>query len=379
MVGMLNKDRFQVGSPSMINVDYFEEYVRNIYDNHWFTNNGPMVRNLEFDMKKRLGVKYCIAVVNATMGLQILAKALRVKKVIMPAFTFVATAHAFKWIGCAVELVDVDDTHHIDINKLDERLRWSNKFWGDTRPDTIVGVHIWGEPCYINDIKEVADRYGVKNIIYDAAHAFDVEYHGVKHIGNFGDAEVFSFHATKFINGFEGGMITTNNEKIANKCKALRNFGFADASGEHTLGVGTNAKMTEICAAAVLANMTNINTLKNINENIYNQYRLELRDTFVARVYEFGHTNSKYNYQYVPIQIMRPFSRDKIMELLNSIGVKARRYFYPGIHMIKPYSRMHKHMPITDEICESILCLPTGPQMLEDGIVADICRIIKGV
>ncbi|MGD0277324.1 MAG: aminotransferase class I/II-fold pyridoxal phosphate-dependent enzyme, partial [Syntrophales bacterium] len=244
-------EKLHVGSPNIGNRARLIEYIDQILNSRWLTNDGPLVRNLEQKIADYLGVNHCIAMCNGTMALEIAIRALGMSgEVIVPSFTFIATAHSLQWQGVTPIFCDINPlTHNIDPRKIEPLIT--------SRTTGIIGVHLWGRPCDIPAIKEIADKHQLK-LLFDAAHAFGCSNKGTM-IGNFGDAEVFSFHATKFINTFEGGAIVTNNSELAEKIKLMKNFGFAGY--DNVIYIGTNGKMAEISAAMGL---TGIENLQNI-------------------------------------------------------------------------------------------------------------------
>ena len=206
-----------------------------------------------------LNVKHCVAVCNATVGLEIAVRALELRgEVIIPSFTFVATAHALQWQGITPCFCDIaPGTHHLDPERVREAVT--------TETTGILGVHVWGMPCDVERLSQIATDHRLR-LLFDSAHAFGCYCKGTM-IGNFGDLEVFSFHATKFINAFEGGAITTNSDELADRARRLRNFGFAGYDNVECLG--TNGKMTEVCAAMGLTSIESLDTFVKVNQENY--------------------------------------------------------------------------------------------------------------
>jgi dTDP-4-amino-4,6-dideoxygalactose transaminase len=330
------------------------------------TNNGFYVQALENKVKEFLQVNNVVAVCNATTGLQIVAKALRLTgKVIMPSFTFVATAHAMKWIGLEPVFCDVTKMHNIDPYLVRTKI-------GDD-VSAVLGVHLWGNPCYCNLLESITGMNDIK-LIFDAAHAFGCA-HGDKMIGNFGSAEVFSLHATKCINSFEGGLITTNDDSLAQSCRELRNFGFVGYDDVQSIGI--NGKMSEIHAAMGLAMLDLYPQIAKRNQEIFEQYfdiLSPLNGIFILQP-----TDVLHNYQYIVTEIRQEtigISRDTVLEALHERGIVARRYFYPGIHKMPMYDDGITILPITEKLCRDVLVLPTGFSM-KDEHVTFVCNVIK--
>ena len=194
-----------VGRPNIGDRQAFMERVDTIFDNRWFSNNGPYVQQLENQLAEYLDVKHCILLTNGTIGLEIAVRALELTgEVIIPSFTFIATAHALQWQEITPVFCDIaPNSHHIDPAEIEKHIT--------PRTSAILGVHVWGNACDVNAIAELAEKHNLK-VLYDAAHAFGCSHQG-RMIGNFGELEVFSFHATKFFNTFEGGAITTNDDE----------------------------------------------------------------------------------------------------------------------------------------------------------------------
>ncbi|MFU8773099.1 MAG: DegT/DnrJ/EryC1/StrS family aminotransferase, partial [Anaerolineales bacterium] len=233
------KEPLYVGRPNIGSQSGFIQRVNDILERRWLTNNGPYVVEFENKICNMIGVRHCVAVCNATIGLEILFRALELTgEVILPSFTFIATAHALRNQDVTPVFCDIDPkTHNIDPEKVVPLIT--------RKTSAILGVHVWGNACEISNLDEIAKLYQVK-LLFDAAHAFGCSHHGSM-IGTFGDAEVFSFHATKYLNSIEGGAIVTNNDELAEKLRLMRNFGFSGY--DNVVHLGTNAKMTEMSAA----------------------------------------------------------------------------------------------------------------------------------
>lgn len=255
-----------VGRPNLGDKERLLERIKDVLDSGWFTNNGRYVREFEQRIAELIGIKHCIAVCNATIGLEIVIRALGLKgEVIVPSFTFAATAHALQWQGITPVFCDVDPvTHSIDPDEVERCIT--------ARTTGIVGVHLWGKPCKTEALEKIARKHRLK-LLFDAAHAFACSDHGRpgRMIGSFGDAEVFSFHATKFCNSFEGGAITTNDDELANRLRALRNFGITH--DDHVSEVGTNGKMNEVSAAMGVTSLESLDEVVAVNRNNYHTYR----------------------------------------------------------------------------------------------------------
>jgi dTDP-4-amino-4,6-dideoxygalactose transaminase len=338
-------------------------------DRRWLTNNGELVQQFERSLAESLEVEHCVAVANGTLGLQLALRAAGVEgAVAMPAFTFVASAHAAAWIGLWPSFLDVDpQTHNLDPAELEAA--------SGSEIAAVLGVHLWGRPCDVEALSERADRAGVP-LLFDAAHAFGCSL-GNRPLGGFGLAEIFSFHATKSLSSMEGGAITTADESLARELRLLRNFGFSGYDRVETLGI--NAKMSEASAAFGIASLEAFPETRNRNEEIWRTYREALDQVPGIDLVEYKHGRS--NFQYV-VAVMNPreygLERDELMRVLHAENVLARRYFFPGVHRMEPYaSRSQPFLPVTDLLCRHVLVLPSGGGLAVSDAkrVCDLIRI----
>jgi dTDP-4-amino-4,6-dideoxygalactose transaminase len=293
---------------------------------------------------------------NGTVALEIAARAVGLTgEVIVPAFTFIATAHALQWQEITPVFCDIDpDTHTIDPQQVE--LMITPKTTG------IIGVHLWGRPCDIGALSQIADRHNLK-LLFDAAQAFGCSYRDCM-IGSFGIAEVFSFHATKFLNSFEGGAIVTNDGDLAAKIRLMTNFGFAGY--DDVIYIGTNGKMSEVSAAMGLTNLDSMNQFIAVNYRNYRQYQAELADVQGVHLLAYDQLD-KCNYQYIVLEVDEVefgVSRDQLVDILRAENVLARRYFYPGCHRMEPYCSYFPHasllLPETERLAGRVMALPTG-------------------
>lgn len=359
-----------MGRPNVGDVRQFFGRMEDVFARRWLTNHGAYVAEFENRVALFNEVKHAVAVTNATAGLQIALRAAGVTgSVVVPAFTFVATVHALSWIGLRPIFCDVaPGTFHLDAGKVESVLE----------PDTtaILGVHVWGEPCDIASLARLADRHNLK-LLFDAAHAFGCSYRG-RMVGNFGLAEVFSFHATKFINCFEGGAICTNDDRLAQIARQMRDFGFDDS--DNVVRIGTNAKMCEAAAAMGLTNLECIEDFIAINRENHRGYSRQLDGVPGIEVYQYDSREQR-NYQYVAVRVDESasgLSRDDLMRVLRAENVLARRYFYPGAHRAAPYQGLASdaQLPRTSQLCREMLTLPTGTSV-SAGDIAAICQLIR--
>jgi dTDP-4-amino-4,6-dideoxygalactose transaminase len=361
-----------VGRPNLGDRRKFEARIGDILDRLWLTNGGPYVAEFEQRIAKLAGVEHCIAMCNATIALEIAIRALGMTgEVIVPSFTFVATAHALQWQEITPVFCDIDPrTHTLDPAKVEELIT--------PKTTGIIGVHLWGQACNIEALSEIASRRGLR-LLFDSAHAIACSYQG-RRIGSFGDAEVFSFHATKFLNSLEGGAIVTNNAELAKRVRLMKNFGFTDY--DRSDSIGTNGKMNEVSAAMGLTNLESLDDFIAVNRRNYNQYATDLADLEGIKLLTYDE-KEQCNYQYVVLEIDQSrtiVSRDTLMQILHKENVLARRYFYPGCHRMAPYRSYFPHagllLPETLRLTDKVLCLPTGTGVTPDQISL-ICVILR--
>lgn len=367
-------ETLHIGRPNIGDRQTFLRRVNALLDRRWLTNDGPLVKEFEQEICGRLGVRHAVAMCNATIALEIASRALGLKgEVVLPSYTFVATAHALQWQGITPVFADMDPaTHNLDPAKIEELIT--------ERTTGIVGVHVWGRACDTEAIQRIAAKHKLR-VLYDAAHALGCSHRG-QMIGNFGDCEVFSFHATKFINSFEGGAVTTNDDELAEKMRLMRNFGFKGFDDVAYLGV--NGKMSEICAAMGLTNLEAMEEIVAVNRRNYIAYCEELRSTTGVSVIRYN-AEEKNNYQYMVIEIdpdVCPRSRDQIVEALHTKNIIARKYFWPGCHRMEPYRTTQpdawKHLPETEQLAARVIVLPTG-QSVDIADVEKVCGVIMNI
>ena len=350
------KDALHVGRPNLGDRAALMRRFGDILDRRWFTNDGPMVREFEQKVAAVAGTRHAVAVCNATIGLEILFRAANLTgEVIVPSFTFVATAHALQWQEIEPVFCDVrEDTHAIDPAVVESLVT--------PRTTGIVGVHMWGRGCDVEALADVARRRKLR-LFFDAAHAFACS-HGGRSIGGFGDAEVFSFHATKFCSSFEGGAIVTDDDALAEKARLMRNFGFAGK--DRVIHVGSNGKMTEVCAAMGITSIEALDGLIAENRVRWERYRERL-----ARIpgvtLASAPRGERWNHQYVIADVdasRTGLPRDALLKALEAENVLARRYFFPGVHRMEPYASSPRYrdvsLPATERLCDRVLALPTG-------------------
>jgi len=365
-------EKLHVGRPNIGSRDRLLARVDDILERRWLTNNGPYVRELEHKISESMNVQHCIAMCNGTVALEIAIRAMGLSgEVIVPSMTFIATAHALQWQEIRPVFCDIDPkTYNIDPNRIEDMIT--------PRTTGIIGVHLFGRPCDIEALTEIANRRNLK-LLFDAAHAFGCSYKGHM-IGSFGNAEVFSFHATKFFNTFEGGAIVTNDNALAAKIQLMKNFGFAGY--DNVIYIGTNGKMSEVSAAMGLTGLESLKEFIKVNRRNYRQYKSELKDIPGIQLMPYDE-REKCNYHYIIMAIDKRdtgVSRDQMIDILHAENILARRYFYPGCHNMEPYRSYFPHaklvLPETEKLVRRVIALPTGTAIGTQEI-DQICHIIR--
>ncbi|AND69563.1 hypothetical protein ATSB10_21090 [Dyella thiooxydans] len=364
------EEPLHVGRPNIGDQKRFLELTSQILDNRWLTNNGPLVRELESRVASLLGVKHCIAMCNGTVALEIAIRALGLEgEVIVPSYTFIATAHALHWQAITPVFADIDpSTHNLDPDAVRRMIT--------PRTTGIIGVHLWGRAAPVDELQAIADEHGLK-LMFDAAHAFGSTYKG-QTIGSFGACEVLSFHATKAFNTMEGGAVVTNDDELAETIRLMRNFGFNGY--DNVIHPGTNGKMIEVCAAMGLANLDGFGDIVAINRRNHEAYKLALNDIPGISVLEYGSSErNSYHYLVVEVGARCPADRDEIVAALQAENILARKYFWPGCHKMKPYRDLYPHagllLPNSEAVAGRVIVLPNGAAV-DDVAVSTIRDVI---
>jgi dTDP-4-amino-4,6-dideoxygalactose transaminase len=365
-------EKVHVGRPNVGNREHLLNRINDMLDRNWFTNNGPYVQEFEKRIAEFTGVRHCVAMCNATIALEIAIRALGLSgEVIVPSFTFVATAHALQWQEVTPVFADIDPkSHTLDPTHVEKMIT--------PRTTGIIGVHTWGHPCDIDALESIARRRNLQ-LLFDAAHAFGCSYKG-KSIGGFGRCEIFSFHATKFFNTFEGGAVLTNDDALAEKIRLMRNFGFSGY--DNVIYIGTNGKMTEVCAAMGLTSLESVQQFIETNRRNHAAYSRGLEGIPGLSLTPYDE-KERANYQYVVCELdenVAGLTRDDLVAVLFAENVLARRYFSPGCHQAEPYRSYFPHaslvLPETEKLCRRVIALPTGTGV--DGpLISRICGIIR--
>ncbi len=344
------------------NKEKYKQYIDEIYENGWITNNGPLVKRLEKRLAEYLGVKNIVLVSNGTVALEIAYRILGLQGfVVTTPFSFVATTSSLVTNGILPIFSDIDPkTLNIDPNRIEQVIT----------PNTsaILGVHVFGNACDVESIDAIAKQHDLK-VIYDAAHAFDVKFKG-ESILNYGDISTLSFHATKLFHSIEGGALIINNDSLVEKARYLINFGIKNA--EEIPHLGTNAKMNEFEAAMGLCVLDDIEEIKQKRKDILETYRNELKDLVQ---FQEQNQDATQNYSYFPILLESEEKLKKVQKALNERDIFPRRYFYPSLDTLE-YIEPKQECKISREISRRILCLPIYPE-LEKDVQNKIIQIIK--
>jgi len=327
-------------------------YIDEIYENNWVTNHGPLIQKLEKRLAEYLGVKNIILVANGTVALEIAYRTLGIKGfVITTPFSFVATTSSLVTNGLLPIFADINPhTFNIDPNKIEELIT----------PNTsaILGVHVFGNACEVEEIDKIAKQHNL-NVIYDAAHAFGVEYKG-QSILKYGDISTLSFHATKLFHTIEGGALIINDDKLVQKARYLINFGIENP--ESIPELGTNAKMNEFEAAMGLCVLDEIEEIHQKRKMVFNTYAKELQN-FVQ--FQEQNTNASENYSYFPVLLQDENQLKNVQSALNKQQIFPRRYFYPSLDTLN-YIEPKQYCLISRDISKRILCLPIYPDLTRE-------------
>lgn len=351
----------------------FEEYIeeiRDIWDSHWLTNMGPKHNELEAKLKDYLSVDNISLFTNGHNALELCLQAMNLRgEVITTPFTFASTTHAIVRNGLIPVFCDINPIDYtMDVTKIEELIT--------DKTTAIVPVHVYGHVCNVEEIERIAKKYGLK-VIYDAAHVFGVRYKG-KGIGDFGDASMFSFHATKVYHTIEGGAVCYHNKELGRELYKLRDFGIKDA--ETIDGIGSNAKMNEFVAAMGLCTLRHVDNEIAKRKNVVECYREQL-DGVEGIQLPPVQSNVDSNYAYFPIVIdERVFgtTRNDVCAKLAENNIFARKYFYPLTNAFDAYHNRFNvnETPIALHISNRVLTLPLYADLdLKD--VERICDLIK--
>lgn len=367
------QDTRRVGRPNQGDRGRFLERINRVLDNEWLSNMGPLMHEFEARVAEVAGVRHCVSLCNATVALQMLVGDLATlaepgDEVIIPALTFPATAHAVHWRGLRPVVCDVDPVSGlIDPDQVEQLIT--------PRTRAIMGVHLWGQACDVQKLEKIAESYGLR-LYFDAAPAFGCTY-GDTPIGGCGDAEVFSFHATKVVNSFEGGAIVTDDDELAERMRMVRNFGFGRDGRVEV--AGTNAKLSEAAAAMGLTSLDALDSTIAHNRGNYLAYREALAGIPGVVPVEYDERNrNSHHYMMVTVDAADAgLHRDVLLAVLRAENILAQPYFNEAMHQLRPYAgATTPTLAGAESLCERLLALPTGPQVnaADVQVISDIIR-----
>lgn len=353
-----------VARPFLPQREKLDKYLEGIHERHWLTNNGPLVKELTERLQDYLGVRNLILVANGTLALQVAYKAFGVERsVVTTPFTFVATASSMRWQGITPRFADID-RNTLNLCPLNARDAV------DDQTDAIVPVHVYGNACDVEAYEALESEAGVP-VIYDASHAFGVDYKGASVLGR-GSASTLSFHATKLFHTVEGGGIVFNDDEAYNRACSMVNFGFDEATGEIT-GAGLNAKLSEVHAAYGLSVLDSIDDIMKQRTEILACYYSRLESVVGQPVWNESAT---INAAYIPIVLETEAQCGAVLEELRAVDAVARRYFYPSLHEVAEYQNCwNDGCEVSASISRRVLCLPVYPGLT----LADVARICDAV
>lgn len=337
----------------------YSKYLKQIWESHWVTNQGPLAVELEEKLKKFLGVNNLLLVSNGTIALQLAIKALDLKgEIITTPYSYVATTTSILWENCIPVFCDIEEnTFCIDSDKIETLI--------SENTSAILATHVYGFPCNVNKIKSIADKYGLK-VIYDGAHAFGVRMEGHS-VFDAGDISTVSFHATKLFHTIEGGAVITSNEKLAEKIYLYRAFGHLD---DDYFSIGINGRTSEFNAAMGLCNLGYVDDFIKERKEINILYRKHLGN--LPLLFPLIPRNIEYNYAYFPVFFYDESAMKKAMNILEHNNIFPRRYFYPSLNKL-PYLNKNNSVgkydcPVSEDISSRVLCLPVYHNLDEETI-----------
>ena len=369
----MNKETITVTSPLLPDLEEFHGLLKEIWDSKWITNNGSFHKKLEAALAEYLKVPYVSLFTNGTLPLITALQALRITgEVITTPYSFVATTHALWWNGIKPVFVDIDwKTGCMDPNKIEAAIT--------QKTTAIMPVHVYGKPCDMKAIQDIADKYGLK-VIYDAAHAFGVEVNG-ESVLNAGDMSTLSFHATKVYNTIEGGAMVMHDAKTKQRIDYLKNFGFAGET--EVVGPGINSKMDEMRSAYGLLNLKQVDAAIEARHQVAIKYREALKDVEGIEYWD-DLPGVKHNYSYFPIFVHEKeygMTRDELYFNMKEQSILGRRYFYPLISEFSTYrgldSARPENLPVAHKMANSVICLPMHHALSDDDLFKVIKCIVK--
>lgn len=351
-----------VTKPFLPPKEIYFNYLEGIWHRQWLTNMGPLASDLELKLKDFLKLDHLLFVTNGTVALQMAIKALDLKgEIITTPFSFVATTSCIVWENCNPIFVDIDkESLNIDPLKIEAAI--------NENTSAILATHVYGNPCDVVEIEKIAKKHNLK-VIYDGAHAFNVEIEG-KSIFEYGDVSTCSLHATKLYHSIEGGFIVSKNTELIKKMAFIRNFGFNGPDAFAELGI--NGKNSEFHAAMGLATLQFIDEIISKRKIISKRYDEKLLGLKIVK--QKWHNKSINNYAYYPVIFETEETMLKSKAYLDNHEIFTRRYFYPSLANTLPYLQP-KNFSITDDIAKRVLCLPLYTDLTIEEVDL-ICRLL---
>lgn len=325
-------------------LEEYIQYLHQIWDKSWLTNQGPLVQELEQKLQKYLGVEHLLFVSNGTIAIQLAIKALELTgEIITTPFSYVATTNSLLWENCQPVFADIESTSCcINPHEIEKLI--------NEKTSAILATHVYGNVCAVEEIQRIADKYNLK-VIYDGAHAFNIQFKG-NSVFNFGDVSTLSFHATKLFHTIEGGAIITKDKALAEKLYLYRSFGHI---GDEYHTVGINGKNSEFHAAMGLTNLPHVDEIITSRKEICQLYKNLLKIDQLS--FPLPHTEQTYNYSYFPVIFQHEDLLLGVKKLLAENEINTRRYFYPSLNQL-PFLTTSNPCPISEDISRRVLCLP---------------------
>lgn len=352
-----------LNKPLTPNLTKLTSYLSQVNDSGWYTNFGPLHQQLTGRLEEYLGVKNLLLVSNGTLALQVACKALGINSAITTPFSFVATTSSLLWQGIDIAFSDIDiQSYNLCPKALEQTLNQNQQY------DGIVATHVYGNPCDVEALAKVAEKYN-KKIIYDAAHAFGVNI-GNESVLMFGDASTLSFHATKIFHTVEGGAIVFKNKGDFDKAKQLINFGIKPEGGLGEPGI--NAKLNEYQCAVGLTLLDEMDTVLEHRSTLFELYRNELKDTVAIPTW---YEKARFNGAYMPIYIESISSQNSVIEALAAANIQSRRYFTPSLDIAYPQLKSFGYKN-SQKLAGGIICLPLHAYMSIDDVLM-VTNLIK--
>jgi dTDP-4-amino-4,6-dideoxygalactose transaminase len=345
----------------------FEEYMHlldKVWQSEWITNNGQLLQQLEAEIKSRLKLSHLLICNNGTIVLQMALKALGIsREVITTPFSYVATVNALLWEGCRPVFVDIDPKSFcIDVSKIEAAIT--------SETEAILATHVYGFACNVQLIEAIARKYNLK-VIYDAAHAFGVNYLGSSLL-SYGDISTCSFHATKVFHMAEGGCVTSPDPDIMQQLMLYRQFGHVY---DEYYSIGINSKSSELNAAMGLAVLPHFEAIVSSRRQAVMYYMSHLPETILPNGLLAASSSDEWNFSYMPVQFSSQANMVAVKDALTKYGINSRRYFWPALHKL-PFITSRPQLPVAEHVANTILCLPLFHEMRTDDLET-ICRIVK--